>query len=340
VDLQNAVTTLAEDAGTTPRRKVADIVVTDDGLGTNVLSLAGEDAALFEIDGDGLYLKSGTVLDHETNPVLNVTVAVDDATLGGTPDDAGALIIDVTNAPPWVTVDQAEGQGDPTNEWTILFTAVFSEPVADFAAGDVALGGSAGASDVMVTDVDGGLAYRIAVTGMTRSGTVTVAIPADAAHDGAGAGNLASVSADNCVEYTAPSFHNPDSPCDVNRDGIIEALDVLLIVNYINAHPGDSSLPKPPAQPPPYYDVDNDGLCAAGDALAVINYINGHPNYESEGEAEGLIPASPFSNSSPSHRTVLRIRAEDAVARKQTVGPLRREPSPVRNEQDCSHPSP
>ena len=69
---------LAENASTTPRLKVADIVITDDALGVNNLSLSGADAGLFEIEGAALYLKAGTVLNYETNPVLDVTVAVDD----------------------------------------------------------------------------------------------------------------------------------------------------------------------------------------------------------------------------------------------------------------------
>ena len=45
-------------------RKWPTSLVTDDALGTNVLSLSGADAALFEIDGSVLYLKAGAVLDY------------------------------------------------------------------------------------------------------------------------------------------------------------------------------------------------------------------------------------------------------------------------------------
>ena len=93
---EEARTSLPEDTSTTPRLKVADVVVTDDALGVNDLSLSGADAALFEIDGSELYLKTGAVLDYETNPVLDVTVAVDDTTVGGTPDDTASLAISVT----------------------------------------------------------------------------------------------------------------------------------------------------------------------------------------------------------------------------------------------------
>ena len=39
------------------RVKVADVTVTDDGIGTNALSASG--ARVFEVDATGLYLKAG-----------------------------------------------------------------------------------------------------------------------------------------------------------------------------------------------------------------------------------------------------------------------------------------
>jgi subtilisin-like proprotein convertase family protein len=97
VALTNMTTTLPEDQDLTAALKVADIVVTDDALGTNDLALSGADAALFEIVGTELFLKAGTVLDFETNPVLDVAVEVDDTTVGATPDDAAPLAVSVTD---------------------------------------------------------------------------------------------------------------------------------------------------------------------------------------------------------------------------------------------------
>jgi hypothetical protein len=98
VSLQNVtITTLPEDTDTSARIKVADIVITDDALGTNELSLTGDDAALFEIVGTELYLKAEASLDFETNLQLDVTVAVDDITVGTTPDDMASLTIDITD---------------------------------------------------------------------------------------------------------------------------------------------------------------------------------------------------------------------------------------------------
>ena len=78
VALSNMTATLAEDTDTTSRIKVADIVITDDALGTNDLSLSGLDAGMFEIDGSELYLIAGATLNFESNPNLDVTVVVDD----------------------------------------------------------------------------------------------------------------------------------------------------------------------------------------------------------------------------------------------------------------------
>jgi hypothetical protein len=98
VALANMTTSLADNTSTKRRLKVADILVIDDGLGVNNLSLSGADAALFQIVGSVLYLKAGTILDYQTNPVLDVTVAVDDAAVGSTPDSTVALAIGVTRA--------------------------------------------------------------------------------------------------------------------------------------------------------------------------------------------------------------------------------------------------
>ena len=98
---------------------------------------------MFEIAGSVLYLKAGTALDFETNPVLNVTVEVNDATLGGAVDDSEALTITVVDASPGVTLGPATGQRNPTNQRTIHFTVVFTDPVEGFATGDVSLAGTA-----------------------------------------------------------------------------------------------------------------------------------------------------------------------------------------------------
>ncbi|TWT34909.1 Bifunctional hemolysin/adenylate cyclase precursor [Blastopirellula retiformator] len=108
MSLADTVTTLAATTDTSQRILVAEILVSDDGVGSNQLSLIGDDAALFEIDGDQLFLQAGVSLSFSSNPVLDVTVQVDDATVGGSPDDVVALAIAI-EAPPLYPAPELTG---------------------------------------------------------------------------------------------------------------------------------------------------------------------------------------------------------------------------------------
>ncbi len=99
IALVNTTTSLPEDADTTSRSRMADIVVTDDALGVNVLSLSGADAELFEIEGTTLYLRAGAMLSAG-NPRLDVTVVVEDAAVGASPDDAVSLLVTIRDTTP------------------------------------------------------------------------------------------------------------------------------------------------------------------------------------------------------------------------------------------------
>jgi len=98
VTLQNTVPSISEAADVSSHVRVADISVTDDGLGTNNLGVSGPDAASFEIAGASLYLRAGTSLSHASRPALTVTVAVDDPTVGGSPDVPASFTLTVTQA--------------------------------------------------------------------------------------------------------------------------------------------------------------------------------------------------------------------------------------------------
>lgn len=97
VALTNATNAILENSNTTAAVKVADIAVTDDGLGTNNLTLSGADASSFQITGSSLYIKAGTVLDYETKTSYSVTVNVDDTTIGTTPDASVNFVLNVTD---------------------------------------------------------------------------------------------------------------------------------------------------------------------------------------------------------------------------------------------------
>ena len=97
VVVNNRTATLAENVDTSGRIKMGDILITDDALGTNNLSLAGADASLFVIDGTELFLRSGVTLDLETQDQLNVLIVVDDPSIGATVEGTDLVSVNITD---------------------------------------------------------------------------------------------------------------------------------------------------------------------------------------------------------------------------------------------------
>jgi VCBS repeat-containing protein len=95
--LNNQINSLSENSSTALRLKVADVVITDDGLGNNNLTVIGPDAAFFEVDRNGLFIKAGTTLDFETKTSYSITVVLDDPAVGGTPDATAAYNLSITD---------------------------------------------------------------------------------------------------------------------------------------------------------------------------------------------------------------------------------------------------
>lgn len=96
VTLTNKVTSLPDDTSTATHVKVADVGITDDALGTNVLSVSGADAASFEIVNGALYLKAGVVLNALNKSTHAVTVNVNDPSLGTGPNASTQFTLTIT----------------------------------------------------------------------------------------------------------------------------------------------------------------------------------------------------------------------------------------------------
>ncbi|MFN7732087.1 MAG: dockerin type I domain-containing protein, partial [Pirellula sp.] len=92
--LANVVASVPE--SNTSGLDIADVLILDDALGANVISLSGADASKFEVVSGKLKLKPSQ-LDFETNPVLRVTVSVDDPSVGTTPDQFIEVVLNVTD---------------------------------------------------------------------------------------------------------------------------------------------------------------------------------------------------------------------------------------------------
>lgn len=125
--LSNAIPSILENTSTLTPVKVADIIITDDGLGTNNLTITGADAAFFQITGGSLFIKAGTVLDFETKSSYSITINVDDPSVGTTPDDFVNYTLQLTDVPnevvtvPAVTISEvapwSSGNSPVGSDW-------------------------------------------------------------------------------------------------------------------------------------------------------------------------------------------------------------------------------
>ena len=98
ISLTNTVTSIAEDTDTSTRTRIADIQITDDALGSENLILSGADSARFEVIGSELFLRAGTMLDFESQPTFELSIELDDPTLGTGSEDVVALTLAVSNS--------------------------------------------------------------------------------------------------------------------------------------------------------------------------------------------------------------------------------------------------
>jgi hypothetical protein len=76
---------------------------------------------------------------------------------------------------------------------------------------------------------------------------------------------------------------NRQNPFDVDNDGFVSPLDVLVVINEIN-RAGSRVLGPVPSDTTPYFDVNGDGLIAPLDVLIVINYLNNQGSEDGDGE--------------------------------------------------------
>ena len=157
---------------------------------------------------------TATAVDSGDHTTYNITVTGINApctvsvsmNAGAGSDAAGnastasnALQVAYDNAVPSVTINKADGQADPAKVSPINFKVVFSKSVTRFTSAGIALSGTAGATTATVTG--SGTDYTVAVSGMTKPGTVIATVKANAAYDSAGNGNTPSTSTNNTVNF-------------------------------------------------------------------------------------------------------------------------------------------
>jgi hypothetical protein len=109
------------------------------------------------------------------------------------------------------------------------------------------------------------------------------------ARDNVGFSEIPPIDPDMRVLYLGPPWQSPRDPFDVNDDGFVVPLDVLLIFNELNLPQisgAGGALPLPPptlAFQKPFFDVSGDNFVTPLDGLAIINRLN-QPGGESEAD--------------------------------------------------------
>lgn len=83
--LINATTSLEENTSTARRIQLAEIEISDDGLGSNSITILGPDADRFVVEGNKLFLQANTNLDFETQSRYSILVSASDAVLTSSP---------------------------------------------------------------------------------------------------------------------------------------------------------------------------------------------------------------------------------------------------------------
>lgn len=136
-----------------------------------------------------------------------------------------------------------------------------------------------GVETTAVTDAQGayslpGLSpgtYRIQASA-PFGGTVLTGVPVVLAATGLGAPVQAAGGVNAASSLAIVSWQNPNRPTDVNADGQLTPADALIIINYVNSHLSNSSVPA--SAPAAYVDVDSNGYVNATDVLLLVNALN------------------------------------------------------------------
>ena len=133
-------------------------------------------------------------------------------------------------------------------------------------------------------------------------------------------------------------LQNPANRRDVDNDGNVSPLDVLIVINAINAL-NQTGEGEPPSNSKFFLDVTGDENLSPLDALTVINWLNGDSSGdvpfetgdgegsgESSGEGEGeASPANTFAWTAPNEFLSRPLRGRDQAAsideKSDSIGP-------------------
>jgi uncharacterized delta-60 repeat protein len=99
VTLSRSTLAVPESLKPTVALPIADVTVTDDGVGTNTLSLSGDDASFFSVADGKLWLRPGVDFDYGVKNRYSVVVSARDASLTGSTRVSTTFTLIIDNDP-------------------------------------------------------------------------------------------------------------------------------------------------------------------------------------------------------------------------------------------------
>lgn len=128
ISLENVVSSINESSLPTESQSLATIRFLDDALGTNQFQLSGDDAAFFEIVGDQLKLKAGSVFDFETKPSYVAKISVVDPAIQAANSPSVDYFLALNNRPEVQSI--SDGSGGAIGSGTDRIRVLWDSPVA------------------------------------------------------------------------------------------------------------------------------------------------------------------------------------------------------------------
>lgn len=277
---------------------VGQVEVSDpDGHGEYTYSVSDE---RFEFESGALRLKSGVVLDYETEPAISLTVTFSDSTVAGqsksVSSEVTVHVVDSNDAPTSLSVAAHELRSG--EKGAVVGRVNVSDP-------DSSDEYSFNVSDARFV-VDGSILRLRDDQSISREQEAVVTMMVTVTDRGGAV--LAETVTLNVVN-DAP-FQNPRDPFDVDNDGHIYPRDALILVNELNSK-GSHILTATSASGEGgdvfFPDVNGDGILTPLDALILINRINRGPTPAinngngttgtgTDPDAESKVPEDPDEN--------------------------------------------
>lgn len=268
----------------------------------------------FVVSGGYLMLRPGVELDYEEASSISLSIAIEG--VQDAPDFDFPLSITVTdvNDPP---------SGISINTWTVeenTAGAVLGEVVVNDEDGDLY---EYTVSDPRFEVVDGQLKLKEdAELDKENDNSLLVTVTATSLTSGDAVSSGFTVA----VGSKKSPYQNPVEPRDVNGDGQVTPIDVLILVNRLNSSGpgplGGAGARGGSGEGTIWVDVNGDGIFSPLDVLIIINWLNRRrrlvavADVPAEGEAAPPSPSVRVSESTlPVVKPALDVKSEVVVSR-------------------------